>query len=199
MSKYKVLLLDVDGVLLRPSKLFSHAYAEEMGLDTERFDKFFAQYAEAVAKGETDYRQLVIERNDVWQWDKSPDELLDKWFSHENHQEKALIKTVKQAREGGLKVYLATDQDKYRAEYLIELFADILDGAYISSTIKHNKKESEFFEFVVDDLSGRYPNLEAKEIIYFDDALHNIDSARKSGITACLYRNPVQVKKYLTS
>ncbi|MGH7157390.1 MAG: HAD-IA family hydrolase [Candidatus Saccharimonadales bacterium] len=199
MRKYSVILLDVDGVLLKPPKFFSHSYAEERGFDKERFDKFFAQYAEDVAKGKTDYRQLIIERNDVWEWDKSPDELLEKWFSYENHKEEKLIEIVKSAKEQGLKVYLATDQDKYRAKYLVELFSDFLDGAYISSTIKHHKKEPEFFKFVVSDLANKLPNLKAGEIIYFDDAQHNIDSAKKAGISAYLYKNPEQVKKYLTS
>jgi putative hydrolase of the HAD superfamily len=197
MSKFKVLLLDVDGVLLHPPQFFSHAYAEERGLDKERFDKFFAQYAEDVAKGKTDYRKLIIERNDVWEWDKTPDELLQKWFSYENHPEKKLIKTVKKAKTKGIKVYLATDQDKYRAKYLIELFADFLDGAFVSSAFKYHKKEPKFFELALKELSEELPNLKAEEVVYFDDMTHNIESAKLSGISAYLYENPEQAAEIL--
>ena len=138
-------------------EVFLARLCRRRGLDKERFDKFFAQYAEDVAKGKTDYRQLIIERSDVWEWDKSPDELLRKWFSYENHQEEELIEIVKQAKNTGLKVYLATDQDKYRARYLTDLFADFLDGAFISSAIKHHKKEPEFFKHVLAELSENFP------------------------------------------
>lgn len=199
MSKYKVLLLDVDGVLLRPPKLFSHSYAEERGLDKERFNRFFAKYAKEVSKGSTDYRKLIIEHNDVWEWDGTPDELLQKWFSYGLDKDEQLLKVVADARKIGVKVFLATDQDKYRAKFLFDLFAEILDGAYISSAIKHNKEEPEFFENVLADLQKQDQSLQAQEVIYFDDSEDNIFSAKKAGITALLYKNPSQVKNSISS
>lgn len=198
MSKYRVALVDVDGVLLLVPKYFSHVYAEEKGLDKDRFDKFFAAYRDDVAKGKTDYRQLIIEHNDVWEWDKGPDELLDKWFKYENFPNNKLIKIFQQARKTGLKVYLASDQDKYRAKYLKEnMFNDLIDGAFISSELKHNKIEPEFFKLALAKLRLTNKDLKPSEVIYLDDSQHNIDSAKQSGIAAFIYKSPEQVKSYL--
>jgi putative hydrolase of the HAD superfamily len=198
MSRFRVALVDVDGVLVLVPKYFSHVYAEEKGLDKDRFDKFFATYRDDVAKGKTNYRQLIIEHNDVWEWDKSPDELLERWFKYENFPNNQLITIFQQARKKGLRVYLASDQDKYRAKYLKEnMFKDLIDGAFISSELRHNKIEPEFFKLVLAKLLHTHKDLKPSEVIYIDDSQHNIASAKQSGIVAFIYKSPEQVKSYL--
>ena len=199
MSKYKVVLFDVDGVLLRSdvTKFFSHAYAEEHGFDKKDFDDFFARHADDVWRGKTTYKDLIVERNDVWRWDKDPHELLEKWFSHENYPDFRLIKLAKQLRKSGIHIYLATNQDKDRAKYLTKLFSDILDGAFISSDFGYIKEEPEFFRIVIDRLRKKSKALEPKQIVFFDDNPENITVAKSQDITAYLYESPEQVRKLL--
>jgi putative hydrolase of the HAD superfamily len=198
MSKYKVLLLDVDGVLLLTPKFFSHVYAEEKGLDKERFDKFFADHANDAIKGKTDFRKLITEHNNVWEWDKSPDELLEKWFEYENFPNTELIEITSAAKRNGILVYLATDQDATRGKYLKEImFKNLIDGAFISSELKHNKIRPEFFKLVLENLKNKVIDLDPAEIVFFDDIQHNIDSAIGVSISAFLYESPKQVKKIL--
>ena len=199
MSKYRVVLFDVDGVLLlKPPRLFSHAYAEERGLDKRKFDDFFAKHARDASRGKTDYKILIEANNDVWQWDRDIEELFDKWFSYENHPVSELLELIKELQQKGIKVFLATDQDKYRGKYLSEvLFKDIFDGAFISSTLGYVKVDSEFFVKAIEELRKEIKGLKPKEIVFFDDSPENISVAKKQGISAFLYKSPQHVEKIL--
>ncbi|HZP55281.1 MAG TPA: HAD-IA family hydrolase [Candidatus Saccharimonadales bacterium] len=199
MPKYKVVLFDVDGVLLKPPMYFSHHYAEESGLDKNKFDEFFAKYARNAAKGETDYKTLIEANNDIWQWDKTAEELLDKWFAYENQPISELLELIKDLKKQGIKVFLASDQDKYRGKYLNEVvFKDMLDGAFFSSALGYVKIEPEFFIKVMAELQKHLPDLKPRQIVFFDDSPENIEVAKSQGISAFLYKSPAHVKKILS-
>lgn len=198
MSEHKVVLFDVDGVLLKPPMFFSHSYAEERGLDKTKFDEFFAKNARDAARGTTDYKALIEANPDVWQWDGTTEELLDKWFSYENHPVKELFALIADLKKREIPVYLATDQDRYRGKYLLDImFKDMFDGAFISSSIGHVKVEPEFFVKVLADLTQTDTELKPSEVAFFDDSQQNIDVARVQGIDAYLYESPEHVKKIL--
>ena len=179
MNKFKVVLFDVDGVLLKPPQFFSHAYAQEKGLDRQKFDDFFAKNARDAARGTTDYKILIEANNDVWQWNGPIEELFDKWFSYENHPVTELFELINKLKKRKLKVYLATDQDKYRGKYLSEiLFEGIFDGAFISSTLGHVKVEPEFFLKALAELRRGDKGLKPEQVVFFDDSLANIKVAK---------------------
>jgi HAD superfamily hydrolase (TIGR01549 family) len=201
MSKYKVLLLDVDGVLVKQHKLFSHAYAEEYGYDKGDFDKFFAVHHEEALRGKKNYDDLIIEHKDVWRWDKEPKELMGKWYSFgfEENLDLELIKLVEKKRSRNLKVYLATNQETGRAKFLEDRFSDFLDGVFSSSQIGAVKEEPEFFKYVIKQLREEIKGIKPNHVLFFDDDPLNIQAAIAQGIVAHIYKSARQVEKYLTS
>jgi putative hydrolase of the HAD superfamily len=199
MSKYKVILLDVDGVLIQVDKFFSHVYAEKYGYDKQDFEIFFSKHFVSAARGEVDLKDLITKHNDIWRWNGDPQEVLTMWFDYENQPNKELVEVVKQAKKRGSKVYLATNQEKNRAKYIKDIFASLIDGAFMSSELGCLKTEPKFFKEVIARLSKLMPELKPSEIIYLDDDPADIKAARAQGIDAHVYKSVAQAKKYLTS
>ena len=88
-------------------------------------------------------------------------------------------------REQGTKVYLASDQEKYRGEYLLgELkLAEKTNGAFLSYQMGTQKHDQAFFDRIVTELQVQNP----RRIAYWDDDQKNVDVAASAGIDARLY------------
>lgn len=81
----------------------------------------------------------------VWNWEGSIDELLDYWFQGEKEMDERILQTIKIMREKGIKCYLASDQEKYRAEFLLRDLGmeKLFDGHFFPAKwIAPNLKES---------------------------------------------------------
>jgi HAD superfamily hydrolase (TIGR01509 family) len=79
---------------------------------------------------------------------------------------------------------LATNQEKYRLEYMRKEmgFEKIFDKIYSSNIIGFKKPEIQFYKYILNDLN-KSPN----DIIFYDDSQANIESAELIGITSYLY------------
>ena len=120
------------------------------------------------------------------------------WFGAENHTDSELLGIIKDLREAGTPVYIATNQEKYRAKYLQEImFPNVFDGMFISSEIGYQKKDKEYWVSVLGRLAIDIPGIEPGQIAFFDDSQDSIDRASTVGINAFLYQNAEQVKKAL--
>ena len=64
------------------------------------------------------------------------------------------------------------------------MFSEYFDGVFCSAEIGFKKPQKEYFEYILDSL-GVLPN----QVIYFDDAEENIDTAESLWIDARLYKN----------
>ncbi len=112
--KYKIVLFDVDGVLIIPPKLFSEQYCEKYGVDCELQEQFYStkEFKDS-SVGKFDLKDAMRIHNDKWQWQGEADELMQMWFEGENYPNEPLLDIVKQLRASGTKVYLATQQENY--------------------------------------------------------------------------------------
>ena len=101
---------------------------------------------------------------------------------------------VKRLRELGTKVYLASNQERYRTEYLKnELgFEKNFDGAFISCEIGAGKDTPNFFNHILETLKTT-----PEKCIFFDDDIKNIQVARSLGIEAVHYQTIEDFKKIL--
>lgn len=198
MSEVKAAIFDADGVLIMPEKLFSRQYAEEYGLDPDSFEAFFkCEFSEAIT-GKADLKDLIIKHNDIWHWDNDPQALLDKWFDAENHIDIAVLSIVNELRSNKLPVYMATNQEKYRAKYLREvMFPGVFDEVFVSSEIGYTKSNPKYWVNVLGRLAVDIPGVKANNVIFFDDSKDSIEGAREAGITAYLYEAVEQIKTAL--
>ena len=196
----KVVLFDADGVLTVPEEFFSVVYARSHGLDPEPFEQFFkTEWAEYVT-GKRDLREHIQANPSLWQWPKSPDELLQYWFKAEDIRNDEMIDLVKLIRHSGTPCYLATEQEQYRGEYMKNvMFKDLFDGYFVTAQIGISKSDPAFFDEIMERLKQSGSNVNPADVIFFDDGQSKVDSALQAGIDACLFESVEGVKQKLIS
>jgi putative hydrolase of the HAD superfamily len=186
---HKVVVLDVDGVLVVPEEPFSWRYARDNGLDRALFSPFFQGEFQDTLIGKADLRQLLQANLHLWQWNDSVDELMRLWFESENIPNTPIIAAVRGLKHHGVARYFATNQEKYRAEYIrTRVFDnDLFDGDYVSADIGLKKPDPQFFQHVLDDLQIKHPGIVARDILLVDDTLEHVKSAKSLGFDAAHY------------
>lgn len=193
----KVVLFDSDGVLNLPEEFFSRMYAQSHGLDPEPFEAFFRGPFAKTTVGQADLRDLLIEYKDLWQTD-DPDALMKLWFDSENIKNEPALELVQQLRQKGIKCYFATNQEKYRGEYMKEkMFKGLFDGSFVSADLGVQKPDLAFYEKVMELLRQDLPDLKPEEIMFFDDSRENVEAAKQLGIDAHFYEGIHQIESLL--
>jgi putative hydrolase of the HAD superfamily len=182
----KAVLFDIDGVLLPKTELFSERYAEEHGVDLEDIKPFFETKFRECIVGKADLKESLKPYLEIWNWEGSVDDFLDYWFFDGFEVDEDLMKLVDKLREVGIDCHLASNQEHYRSEYLLEelRFADYFDESFFSCDLGVTKRDKAFFEKVIAIL-----NIDPNEIMYFDDDEVNILTAASVGIHAVVYKD----------
>lgn len=179
----KVLMMDVDGVLVsgRPSD-GRHLFAEleaDLGLSPDRLrEAFFTPFWEAIVTG----REALTEQLTPVLAEIAPkvsaERLIAYWFENDSRVDQNVLSAVKHYRKRGVSVFLATNQEHMRADYLMQqvgLGAHV-DGIIYSAALGHRKPAAEFFERAA-AIAGAAP----EDIVLVDDTLANIEAARRAG------------------
>lgn len=182
-----------------PPTLFAEQYCKKYGVDPKEQVKFYAtkEFRDA-SLGKYDLKDALRQHNDLWQWPGTPEELMNMWFEGENYPNNELLDVVARLRKDGVKVYLATQQERYRKQWLEEkVFKDKVDGIFCSCDLGFNKHEDHFWRAVLDKLLADFPGLSASQIAYFDDRQTLVDKAREFGIDAQLYASVGEVEAVL--
>lgn len=183
----KALLLDADGVVIQGRKrYFSDILAEEKGIEVSEILKFFKNDYKKCVLGQADLKDEISKYFPAWKWDQSVDELLEYWFSHDGKPSEEVLQIVKQMRERGIKVYIASDHTKYRAEDIMIRMGmeEFFDGSFFSYELGYTKKDIEFYQNMIKKLG-----LKADEIMFWDDEQENVEAAEKAGVAAKFYES----------
>ena len=196
--KADVILFDADGVLTLPEEVFSVVYTRSHGLDPKPFEDFFRNDWHPIVTGQKDLKESISENPGLWQWPGTPEELLDYWFKTEDVRNEELLDVIRQLKALGKACFLATDQEKYRGEYMKNvMFKDLFNDYFISAELGVTKTDPQFFEAIITTLRQTMPDLDAQNIVFFDDSQSKVDTARSVGINGQLYTGVEQVKALL--
>lgn len=177
----RILLLDVDGVLINPPEWYGLRLRNEA---PEYAATFFDGPFLAATRGETDLRDHLPEFLDALGRVDTPEAFLTEWHESENHPDVALFAAIRALRRDGWRVYLATNQERHRLRHLLEVtgLSEIVDGEFASCTIGHRKPAPDYYSCVTERL-GVAPD----RIVFFDDSEENVHAARAAGWDAHLY------------
>lgn len=195
MSKIDAVLFDVDGVLALPPRKFSEIYSEEYGVDLEKLTPFYrsTDFQNALV-GKADLKQLIIDHADEWHWHQDPQQLVDMWFAGEHVLNTELLAIVRHLRDLKIPLFLATNQERYRAAYIQDtMFPGLFKGAFVSSDIGYVKERPEFWAHVAKQLADIGDIQSMKNVYFFDDTQSCIDAAVLAGVNATLYTTANQV------
>lgn len=190
----KAILIDADGVALKPRKrLSSKIYAEKYHIPYEKIDPFFRQEFQLCLLGKADLKKEIASYVAEWGEGHTVDIFLAEWFLQENVPEERVLRLVKKLGEK-VPIYLASDQEKYRASYIWREmeFKEYFQKSFFSCHIGYSKHDKEFFEEILREL-GVAPS----EIMFWDDDPKNIVVAKELGIDAYLYEDYDEFEKIL--
>lgn len=183
-------MFDADGVVIQ-SQMFSYKYAQEFHINISELDDFFQTDFQACLVGKSDLKIVIEPWLKKWNWSKSVDEFLGYWFKTEHFINLDLIENIKELRKKKIKCILATNQEKYRLEYMKKEmdFETTFDKIYSSNLIGCKKPDIEYYRYILADLNENPSN-----IIFYDDRQENIESAKLLGINSILYRQDLKLK-----
>lgn len=180
----KVLIMDADGVLVTKPETFSVILAREYKINPKKVLEFFDGNFQDCLIGKADLKESVAPYLKHFNWPGTVDEFLDYWFKSEHYLHEGLIEYIKKLRRQSTTIVLATNQEKYRTQYMLEHmgFADVFEKIYSSAHLGLKKPAVEFFAKVVEDLGAN-----KDEVLFWDDDQQNIDGALQYGINAEFY------------
>jgi putative hydrolase of the HAD superfamily len=186
MKKIRAMLFDADGVLLfHTDKLFSDRLAEELGISPAKILPFFEEVYVECLVGKQDLKRAIEPYAKSWGWNRNIDELLAFWFDYERKADEPLLEYIAQLKSHGIMSYIATNNEKYRAQDMFSKlgFTKYFEGIYAAGTIRAAKPDPQFFERIYQDM----PHLHRSEILFWDDSLVNVAAAEAFGFQAELY------------
>jgi len=188
----KAILFDVDGVLIKRREYFSERFSREQNIPLELILEFFKNEFKQCSLGKADLKEELKKYLDRWNWKGSVDELLEYWFAGESEIDTYVLSAIDELRAQGKLCYLATNQEQYRKQYLLENLGlkNHFDGCFASCDTAHSKKEKEFYDEVFKKLEG----IEREEIVFLDSDQEIVDVANSVGIQGKLYRNFDMIK-----
>ncbi len=191
----KGMIHDLDGMLISGTR-FSAAYVEEFDIDPAPMWEFF----------EGPYKECILGRADLkeelakgwlpkWKWRGSLDELLAYWWKQGATLNSELVGAIRTVRTAGVRCFVATNQEKYRAAFLKTTFdlENLFDKVFVSSELGCKKPEPAFFDRVM-ELLDQDQVIQPKDIMFWDDRPDYVEGARAYGFQAFLF---IDTKGYL--
>lgn len=198
-KKPKVILFDVDGVLIRLPNYFSQELDKRgyKGAEKSLTSFFKGSDNQQCVEGKASFEKKIVPYLEKFAWKETAEEYFQKQFQFEKrYLDQNIILQIKQFHTQGIKCYLCTDNSKLRSEFLLNEMnlKDIFDDYFISCFIGYRKCHNEFWSYLINKLRKE---ISPSEIVFFDDAQNNIDVALKFGIKAILFENIAQFEKEL--
>lgn len=191
----KAILFDADGVVIH-AEMFSLQYQRKFQVENEKMLPFFKGEFQDCLIGKKDLKKTVTPYLKEWKWDLSADNFLKLWFKSEHNIDQRIIDTIKKLRKSKIKCYLATNQEKYRTNYMIHEmeFKNIFDGVFSSAFVGFKKPEKEFYEYILTEINKEI-SIKPEEIMFFDDSKKHIIEAKNLNIDSHLFTSFKDFKK----
>lgn len=183
----KCILFDSDGVVTN-AEMFSLQYQKEFGVSNDEMLPFFRGEFQDCIVGKADLKEIITPWISKWGWQGSVESFVAYWFKVEHKVEDRVVDAIKKLKEQGIVCCLATNQEKYRTEYMKKEmgFEGLFNEIYSSAEIGFKKPDTKFYEYILKNLKNKY-SINTDEIIFFDDTVENVKGACDVGIKAYLY------------
>jgi len=182
----KCILFDADGVVIN-SELFTVQYQKQFGISNDEMLPFFKGIFQDCLVGKADLKKVVQPYLKKWEWEGDVDGFLLFWFKAEHNIDKRVIELISDLRKNAVLCYLATNQEKYRTEYMRKEmgFDKVFDGIFSSAEIGSKRPDREFYEFIFREVAKK--GISKEQIFYIDDTASHVESAEEQGVDAHLY------------
>lgn len=188
----EVVLFDADGVLIS-GDMFSVELERKHGITHAGTQSFYKGVFLDCLNGTKDLKIEIEPYLMEWGWQGTVQDFLDEWFEYENHTNRELIDYIQQLRARGIRCCVATNQEKYRSEYMMHSmgFVNHFDKFYASAYLGAFKPQAAFFESILVDLEEK----DKQKILFWDDSATHIAGALACGIRAEHYKEYADFKE----
>lgn len=200
---YEAILFDADGMTL-VSRRFSEQIEQDYGIPWARMKPFFDGPFVQCKLGRADLKEELSKVMLDWGWKGSVEELMAYWFAIGSTPSPEIVALAKELRSGGVKCFLATNQEKYRAEYLWNVagLKDVFDGLLASSDFGHMKDEVAYFAEALVRLETCVgaplgASLLKERILFVDHEEKNLAAAKEFGFAAYEYHDIQSFKEFV--
>ncbi len=195
--KYKVLLCDADGVVVRGDKKFSEQLELVYGIPKEKLHPFFEGPFALCSVGKADLKVELGKVIGEWGWKGTVDELIDFWFTKGTVLDQDVVEYVDAFRSAGVRCLMTTDNEEYRSRLLISKVGHghPFEKVFYSAALGFKKKQPGFFEQVYEKLDG----IPREQVLFIDDDQQNVEIAKQFGFDAHFYENLAGLKSKLES
>jgi len=168
-------------------EVFSIRFSKKYGISLDKVLPFFKNEFQKCLVGKADLKVELKKYFPDWGYKGTVDDLLNFWFLGENKVDNKILQIVSMLRKKGVKVYLATNNEKYRVRYLSEVvgLANQFDGIYSSAFLGIKKPDVKFFEKILKDLNVK----DASSVYFCDNDNENIEGAKAAGLQTHFYKN----------
>lgn len=197
MSSIKVLMLDVDGVLVsgRPAD-GKHQFTDlerDLGLSRALLQAaFFDAFWQDIVMG----RDALLPRLRAVLGKIAPEvtaeTLVDYWLRNDSRIDQQMLGDVDALRLDGTRVFLATNQEHVRAKYLMEdmgLGAHV-DGIVYSAALGVRKPMPDFYR-----LSEKRIGATGSDVVFVDDVGANVEAASVAGWNGILWTGETRLRE----
>jgi putative hydrolase of the HAD superfamily len=182
-SAIRAVLVDADGVLqVNPPGWLETLQALVPAGSGEKFSEHLFEAEQAAMTGHRSFRDVVAEVLDHWGVPERADDLVEHYHHIEVVTDTAEV--VRDLREAGVPVHLATNQHDLRTAYMREElgYGDLLDSTFSSCELGVTKDDPAFFHRIVEQLA-----LEPGQVLLVDDKDRFVDAARDAGLRGVVW------------
>lgn len=189
----KAVIFDLNGIFIRGPKL-SDRLKEKFGIPTEEFlpvlNEIMAKIRKPKAGDAFNYWKTYLKK---WKINLTRDQFFDFWFGAEK-EDKELVKTAKQIKNKGIKIFILSNNFVERANYCEQnsLFLKIFNKVYYSWQTGYVKPNPEAFNNLLLE-----QNFKPEECLYFDNSKENVGVANNLGIKSFIFEGIDSLKKIL--
>ena len=187
-----MIVSDLDGMLVTGPR-FSEEFPKKFGVPRVDVDEFFSGEFQQCKIGELDLRN-VLEKY-AQKWGIGVAEILEFWFGLSTIN-KEVVEILKKLKAQDVSIILATNQEKYRLAYLLELLQEDehwIDVVIASCEIGIKKPDPEFYERI----ESLFPIVKKNDMLVFDDKKETIEALIRMGYVAEVFEDVTQFKKSL--
>ena len=178
----RAMLWDADGVLQGLPAGWEASMRPAVGHLVDDVEGFLAEAfaaEKATLTGQARWVDVLRDLMRRWDIEDAYEDALAVWLTIEPVVESREL--LEKVRAAGVPCYLATNQDIRRGTYMHENlgYAKILDGAFYSYELGLAKPDPAYFEEI-----ARRLDLPAGDVLFVDDNVANVESARSVGMRA---------------
>ena len=183
----KILMVDVDGVIVHPVHQGGWAAQIQSDLGITRDDLeagLFTPHWNAIILGRADLHDVLDDVLHQIAPHLNARVLMDYWFRNDGRLDEGLLADLASLRAQGTEMHLATVQEHHRANYLwntLDLHARF-DGIHYAADLGAAKPNLAFFR-AIEARTGRA----SQDHFLLDDRQNNVDGALAAGWSAGLW------------